>query len=397
VANLCNYDHFNWLSTITDFYFYGQPSNCIAIPGLLISIRCTGVDPTLGGIFGLGTSDYYPPYYNEVSCLLCASNLLYSSGDNQEVFVDAPNFIQAGWAAHFTTQLIGVRADHTYDILTDVLGYPGLTFRWEYTQTRTCSGLSENCGNTALLANTDPSLGGGGQVNFLGFGEEPTTLPLTSGQSCNGSFNGAFSGNVTVSAGQNCTFTDNCEIQGSVTVNGGSFNLACAVDGNVTVNDGTLVIGPSAKVGGNVQISQASDFNLGPGAGIGGNLQIQQLPAALPQGTVCTIQVKGNLQAQSDASPIEIGGMGAQSCGGNTVGGNLAVNNSGAAQIDGNTVGGNLTVSNNTAAAQVDYNTVGGNLAVDGNSATTDVSANSVGGNLQCQNDTTVSYVAPIW
>jgi hypothetical protein len=202
-----------------------------------------------------------------------------------------------------------------------------------------------------------------------------TNLPLTSGQSCNGIFNGTFSGNVTVSAGQNCTFTDICEIKGNLTLNGGSFNLACAVDGNVTENGGSLVLAPSASVGGNVQISQASTFTLGPGAAIGGNLQIQGLPAGLSQGTVCGIQVKGNLQAQNNASPIEIGGTTQQGCAGNSV-------------------GGNLLVDANTAAVSIDDNTVGGNLHVDNDSATTDVSGNTVGKNMECESNNTVTHVA---
>ena len=201
-----------------------------------------------------------------------------------------------------------------------------------------------------------------------------TNLPLTSGQSCNGIFNGTFSGDVTVTTGQNCTFTDICEIKGNLTLNGGSFNLACAVDGNVTENGGSLVLGPSASVGGNVQISGASVLTLGPGAAIGGNLQIQSLPAGLSQGTVCGTQVKGNLQAQNNASPIRIGGTNAQSCAGNAV-------------------GGNLLVDANTAAVWIDYNTVAGALHVDNDSATTDVSGNSVGKDLECQNDNTLTHV----
>jgi hypothetical protein len=202
-----------------------------------------------------------------------------------------------------------------------------------------------------------------------------TNLPLTSGQSCNGIFNGTFSGDVTVSAGQNCTFTDICEIKGNLTLNGGSLNLACAVDGNVTENGGSLILFPSASVGGDVQISQASAFTLGPGVAIGGSLQIQSLPAGLSQGTVCGTRVKGNLQAQNNASPIQIGGTNAQSCAGNAV-------------------GGNLLVDANTAAVWIDYNTIGGALHVDNDSATTDVSGNSVGKNMQCQSNGTVTHIA---
>ena len=202
-----------------------------------------------------------------------------------------------------------------------------------------------------------------------------TNLPLTSGQSCNGIYNGTFDGDVTVSTGQNCMFAANCKIEGNVTVNGGSFVLACAVQGNVTENGGSLVLDPSASVGGNVQISQASVFTLGPSAAIGGNLQIQSLTAGLPQGTVCGTQVKGNLQVQNDASPVEVGGTATQGC-------------------PGNSVGGNLLVNSNTAAVRIDNNAVAGGLHVDNDSATTDVSGNSVGKNMECQSNSTVTHTA---
>jgi len=158
-------------------------------------------------------------------------------------------------------------------------------------------------------------------------------------------------------------------------VNGGSFVLACAVQGNVTENGGSLVLDPSASVGGNVQISQASVFTLGPSAAIGGNLQIQSLTAGLPQGTVCGTQVKGNLQVQNDASSVEVGGTATQGC-------------------PGNSVGGNLLVNSNTAAVRIDNNAVAGGLHVDNDSATTDVSGNSVGKNMECQSNSTVTHTA---
>jgi acetyltransferase-like isoleucine patch superfamily enzyme len=138
---------------------------------------------------------------------------------------------------------------------------------------------------------------------------------------CNGTFNGTFAGDVTVSAGQNCSFIAPCEIKGNVTINGSSFNTACAVDKNVTENSGGLVLGQGSSVGGNVQITGPSAFTLGPGVTIGANLEIQQVAASEPQETVCGIQVKRNLTAGNSASSVEIGGA-PQSCAGNTIGGN---------------------------------------------------------------------------
>jgi hypothetical protein len=145
------------------------------------------------------------------------------------------------------------------------------------------------------------------------------------GQSCNtGTTNtGVINGNVTVSAGEQCTYTSPCEIKGNLTINGGSVWLNCAVDGNLTDNAGMLVLASSAHVFGNVQISQASTFTLGPGVLIDGNLQIQNVPGT-QLGVVCGTQVNGNLVAQNNRSPIQIGEPPMlQNCPGNTVGGNL--------------------------------------------------------------------------
>lgn len=145
------------------------------------------------------------------------------------------------------------------------------------------------------------------------------------GQSCNnGTANtGIINGNVTVSAGQQCTYTAPCEIKGNLTINGGGVWLDCAVDGNLTDNAGMLVLASSAHVFGNLQISGASTFTLGPGVLIDGNLQIQSVPGT-QLGAVCGTTVKGNLVAQNNRSPIQIGETPMQqNCPGNTVSGNL--------------------------------------------------------------------------
>lgn len=210
---------------------------------------------------------------------------------------------------------------------------------------------------------------GGGTVFAIGPG---SAVVLTPGATCNGVFTGTFKGNITVAAGQSCVFTNPCEIKGNVTVNGGTFQmlgLGCILDGNLIENAGRLVtLGQFSAVGGNVQISGASGFNLGL-SGIGGNLQISHVSAGSPE-TVCAMGVLGNLQLQNNANPIVIG---AQGCVGSAVGGNLtASNNSAGLSINSNLVGGNLQANNNTPAA-------------------IDVSANKIGGNLQCQGNATVT------
>jgi hypothetical protein len=156
-------------------------------------------------------------------------------------------------------------------------------------------------------------------------------------QSCNnGTANtGIIDGNVTVSAGEQCTYTAPCEIKGNLTINGGGVWLNCAVDGNLTDNAGMLVLASSAHVFGNVQISQASTFTLGPGVLIDGNLQIQNVPGT-QLGVVCGTQVKGNLVAQNNRSPIQIGEPPMlQNCPGNTVSGNLTCTGNNPVPISG--------------------------------------------------------------
>lgn len=218
-------------------------------------------------------------------------------------------------------------------------------------------------------------------------------VALTSGQKCNGLFDGTFNGNITVSGGQSCTFTSPCAINGNVTVNGGSFQLlGCTLNGNLIENAGSITLGQNSKVAGNVQVSGASGFNLGPGGTISGNLQIQNVPAGQSPQMVCGMTVKGNLQMQSDASPIVVGnnpvGTNPPTCQGNTFSGNLqATSNSGGLSIDDNKVSGNLQANNNTKAAiDVSGNTISGNLQCQGNSPPpTHVAKNMVQGQAQGQ------------
>jgi hypothetical protein len=177
VANLGGYDHFNWLQTITGFSYNGVPESSIAPFGLSVLGRPTGLDPALGGNLGR-RADSFAPYWNEVNCFLCGSDYYLMSGVNQTVFRDSPNLIQAGWSANFETQFIGVRSDGSYDVLTDTLDDPGLTFQWEYTQTSIFCLSGADCGVVAsVLSNIDPSLAGNGVVTFLGFGESASSVP----------------------------------------------------------------------------------------------------------------------------------------------------------------------------------------------------------------------------
>jgi uncharacterized protein (TIGR03437 family) len=205
--------------------------------------------------------------------------------------------------------------------------------------------------------------------NLLGC---PVSVP-TSGSTCNGLYNGTFNGDLTVSSGQNC-----------VLVNGG-------VSGNVTVNGGNLVL-TQAKVAGNVQITEGGTFNISSGTTIGGSLQIQDLPNGPAQNQVCGSTVNNDVSFQNNGVAVLIGAAASASCAGNTIGGNLTIqNNAAAAGAVGNTVGGNLTVQNNSASTIVNGNTVNGNLQVQDNTAPTQVFTNIVGANLQCQLNSSIT------
>lgn len=79
-------------------------------------------------------------------------------------------------------------------------------------------------------------------------------------------------------------------------------------------------------------------------------------------------------------------------CPGNTIKGNLDIqNNTAAVSAVGNTVGKNLTLQSNTAATKVKSNNVTGDLQDQNNTAATQVFSNAVGGNLQCQGNTVIS------
>jgi hypothetical protein len=226
--------------------------------------------------------------------------------------------------------------------------------------------------NDTLLFTATVSGAGNFDATLATYTTPVVDLPLASGQSCNGVFNGVVPGNVTVAPGQSCTFLPDCEIQGSVTVTGGSLFLACRVDGNLTETAGSIELAPSASVGGNMLASQTGEFAVDAGLLVNGNLQIQGLWGGLQEGAVCGARISRNLQVQNNLSSLWIGGAVNQNC-------------------PGNTVGGNLLVDANSAALWIDYNSVLGQLNVDNNTGTTDVSGNLVYGSMQCQNNASVT------
>ena len=210
------------------------------------------------------------------------------------------------------------------------------------------------------------------------------------GSNCNGEYTGTYKGNLKVSPGQVCTFT-NGGVAGNLTLAGGTLVLEnnSYVNGNLQVSGGSLSISNST-VGNNLQINGGGTFSIGPAVSIGGNLQIQNLPASASTDEICGARIKGGLQFQNSGTGVLIGS--ASGCAGNTVGGDLQVqNNTATVTIDYNTVGGNLTDQSNSAATTVDNNTVGNNLNDLNNTAATQVFTNNITHNLQCNGNTSIT------
>lgn len=251
-----------------------------------------------------------------------------------------------------------------------------------------------------------------GNTNYLAATPVSQTFTITAnasvlnGTNCNGEYTGTYQGSLTVSVGQVCTFTsggvngnvtqsggtfvlqNNSTITGRLQVNAGTLTISNGgVTGNMTQNGGTVVMGNNSFVTGNLQMNRGSltisnstvgndlqingggSFSIGPAVSIGGNLQIRNLPVSAGTDQVCGSSVHGDFQFHDNGTALLIG-TASPGCAGNTVGGNLQVqNNTAPVTVVNNMVGGDLTVQHNSAATTVDNNTVHGNLTDQNNFA----------------------------
>jgi hypothetical protein len=190
------------------------------------------------------------------------------------------------------------------------------------------------------------------------------------GFNCNGVYTGTYRGSLFVFDGQSCTFT-NGGVTGSVFQFGGMVVLESSsfVNGNLFSYGGGLWISNST-VGNGVEVIGDGTYSIGPAASIAGNLQILGPCSSSSTNQVCGSSVSRNLLLQDSGAAALIGS--ATGCAGNTVGGNLQVqNNAGPTTIDSNVVGGNLLDQNNPGATQVFTNTITHNLQCSGNSSIT--------------------------
>ena len=190
------------------------------------------------------------------------------------------------------------------------------------------------------------------------------------GFNCNGVYTGTYRGSLFVFDGQSCTFT-NGGVTGSVFQFGGMVVLGSSsfVNGNLFSYGGGLWISNST-VGNGVEVIGDGTYSIGPAASITGNLQILGPCSSSSTNQVCGSSVSRDLLLQDSGAAALIGS--ATGCAGNTVGGNLQVqNNAGPTTIDSNVVGGNLLDQNNPGATQVFTNTITHNLQCSGNSSIT--------------------------
>jgi hypothetical protein len=173
LASLNQYDHFNWVQYLVAFEDNGVFLDNVQLQNLIG--RGFGLDPSHSTQLGK-PFDNYDPVWNEVFVPFSTANMTPEANDGLS-FRDYPNLLEPGRTAYFVTALVGVRADHSYDFLSDVFAASNgkqFQFRWKYMQT----GKGKNEGNV-LLFNPDSTLGGEGVAEFIGFGvPEPSSLVM---------------------------------------------------------------------------------------------------------------------------------------------------------------------------------------------------------------------------
>jgi hypothetical protein len=166
---------------------------------------------------------------------------------------------------------------------------------------------------------------------------------------CDVTYDGVYRGDLTVSSGRICV-NGGGTVTGNLLQTGGSLSfMGGKVSGNLTQNGGSLMM-TGGTVHGDLQVTGSGTSSIN-GSNVGGNLVIQNLLTSAGPDQVCGTVVGNDLQSHNNAAAIVIGSPSASpSCAGNTIGGNLQVqNNAGATQVSGNIVTGNLQCNGNTA------------------------------------------------
>jgi hypothetical protein len=161
LAAFGGFNHFNWLNEVVDMNLLAR-LNPFG-PGVGDFDPLPGGNTPVGGVF-----DEYDWYFDEapVNSRYFWSNY-YRNNNTQALFGDSPNQPSPGASITFTTYLAGVRGGNNGAIFANIDGnsFKNLAFSWRYTQGFSGGSVSLN----SFFANPDPSLGGGGNIEFLGF------------------------------------------------------------------------------------------------------------------------------------------------------------------------------------------------------------------------------------
>jgi phage tail protein X len=183
---------------------------------------------------------------------------------------------------------------------------------------------------------------------------------------------GNMPGNVTVVSGSTLILNNTTATKNITLSSGGTLQLSgSTVSGNIQANSGGDITMTGGSVGGNVTMQGGLAVVQLSGATIKGNVNLQNLSATTAQSSICGLTVTGNFDLQNSGGPMQIG--------------------SATPACPGNSVDGNMTIQNNTAAISAVNNQMTGNLTVQGNTGTVQVIGNNVGKNLDCSNDTSIS------
>ena len=223
--------------------------------------------------------------------------------------------------------------------------------------------------NNAVTA----TIGVGLQPVAFGIFISPEVMSVpASGTTCNGTYSGTFTGNITVSAGQNCTFIDGGTVIGNVTVDsGGHFSSSgTKIQGKVTIAGSWSMVqnqvSGSVDILGTVASPATSAATISPAAA---TISSSTATPDGPTNFLCGTTIIGDLTFDNNGAGAQIGSANPMICAGNTITGQFeADNNTGTVLIFDNVVGQDMHVFNNTGLLDVVGNNIGGNLHCQNNS-----------------------------
>lgn len=206
-AALSGYDHFNWrqelqvvrtgmLGPVASQVVYAPGGSNLAQLDALWG-RGLGLDPYLGCYYyladprcnnAINMTDFTPLYWDEFDSprnfVPGATDYRWQRFQMGARFEDRPNLLRAGTEVDFITQLVGVNADGSFDVLSElpIANADDFTFRWRFLQTADYVNPNQPGGSAiGILQNIDPLLGGMGVITLLDANGNPITTPGNGG------------------------------------------------------------------------------------------------------------------------------------------------------------------------------------------------------------------------